>query len=435
MKAIWFLIPAAAALLATGCDKSGDGTAPASAAQGLIRVAVEPAATETRVTLDTYGAVYKWNETDRIGLFVEGMGGGSNIAAGLVEDENGTAYFKPDVVLTPGATVHAYYPYTDGLTPDAGNLLTVTLPDVQTAEYAGQLAPVMPMVAPAATVNEDGSLDLRFQPLCSIAGLRVWSSEGTYSDEQVLSVRLGSSDMLAGSYSFDYTNPDAAPVMDLTGSEVTLQLTNAAVPGSDKPSAPMLFVVVPAMELGGLNATVTTDKAAYAFTQKSEDPVPVGFRANTVHSISLDLSSAVRTKLLTGVPFTVAVYDYANREADGTTWGTIRSDYEREPGFPWDEIGYGVTLTDTDVVRYWVYCDLIADIGAFNDEALLEACIAKGTERTESDTVPIMVREGGPGSKTCAVAVAVEFKDGTRAVYRTHKIGSMRGGAHYNVWD
>lgn len=439
MKTIAYLtIPAAAILLLSGCERSDGTQSPALGTERtLIRATVEPTASETRIAIDKTG--YKWNDHDTIGLVV----GTTNIPATLVYAQDGTVYFEPATAIEPGTTVYGYYPYTEQ-TEAIADVLTLTLPNEQTTEYAGQLAPVMPMVAPEATVNEDGTMDLLFKPLGSIAGLKVWSSDPTWQSEQVTSVHLGSFDMLAGDLTLNFRLPEI-DLTSLSSSDVTLDLTNPSTIAASKEDATLIYVVVPAMTLGGLNATVTTDKASYQFTQ--ETPVNVDFRANTIHTISMDLTQSERTIILTGVPFTTAIYDYSNRDPNGNQWGQIITDYPREIGLSWDQLGYSITLTNSEVVRYWVYCDLYEApnfppsklTGPFmkdlSDEDLLAACIKKGTECTENDTVAIMVREGGPSTKSCAVAVAVEFKDGTRAVYRTHRIGSMRGGASYLVWN
>ena len=54
---------------------------------------------------------------------------------------------------------------------------------------------------------------------------------------------------------------------------------------------------------------------------------------------------------------------------------------------------------------------------------------------TESGIVKILVREGGPAVVTWGVAVAVEYADGTQKVFRTHRMGAMRGECRVlSIW-
>lgn len=424
----------AAAALWTGCsnDEASAGTDGGVRLVLAAEVAADDAAVSRTAIVD---GAWTWSEGDRIGLFVENAQRPTQNVPAVFREVDGKVRFEARVnAAAAGDKVYAYYPYSEQAELGADGSVTLTLPDVQSQATAGVPdGSVMPMVAQPIEIPAEGGMGvLRFKPRMSMACFEIWSSDAGLRVEKVLSVTFDSWTGIAGDYSVSYKDPmKTLRTETLDGVTTSTELGDETPVGASKAAATRVYMVLPALKMEGMNVRVATDLADYTFA--ADDDATAAFTANSVKSFSIDLAKAdTRTEKLVSVPFTTDVLHYGNRyEGEGHQYGTILGAD--------DLFGYQVTLTDDKVVKYWVYCgewsELQNYVSSAKDSELLELVKTKGTPMTESGIVEILVREGGPAVVTSGVAVAVEYADGTQKVFRTHRMGAMRGECRVlSIW-
>lgn len=438
-----YILPIAALMmLATGCDKSGEENLPAGTNDGmrlLLRPVVAQEA-DTRISLNENK--YQWSEGDRIGLFIENATTPSqNIPADLYF-ENGDPYFATgQVEAAEGDKVYAYYPYHADAMFDNG-YVTFPTDAEQTQAEAGVLATTsMPMSAVPTAVAAEGTVTtLQFVPMQAMIRFAVWSSNASYRTEKVEQITVQTYEAISGNVSIPYMNADpataGASIDGFDATQIVTKLTTAAAVGAESTAAAEVYMTFPAMTVTGMEVIVTTDKANYTLTSSSSLII---FNRNEIKLLSLDLGGSFvhREEKTVEMPFTTELYDYMNRDPEGVYDGEQVD--MGDGGLPGNRFGLRVELNEgSNVAKYWVYSAPWTDMEAYSDASktadLLNLVVANGTMKTESATCEVLVRQGGPSKVTTATAVAVEYEDGSREVFRIYKLGAFRGMSVQFTW-
>ncbi len=431
-------------LMGGACNRAGDEYAAGGAdswGEGRLLLSTEIVSdATTRVALES--GRYLWSAGDRIGIFIEnGSAPSRNVPAALVE-RGGKYYFEAArVEAEEGDRIYAYYPYCADAVFAEGSIVIPTVEDQLQSASGTFVSSAMPMVAKPTTVAAAGvPTTLQFVPMGAVAQFKVWSSNPEYCTEKVEKIAVQAGNAVSGSISLPYAADDPAgsgiSVEGLTGSAMTLTLSEPAYVGTLSTAAAELYLVFPAMTVNGMILTVTTDKATYELSSSSSEIV---FARNEIKSLSLDLggSFVVRRANAVNVPFTTTLYDFINRDPEEVYIGNP-VDME-DGGLPGNQFGIRVDLkADAQVAKYWVYTAAWDQLQAYSDSStndeLLNLVVAQGVEGTQSATFEAIVRQGGPSKITTATAIAVEYENGNREVFRVYLLGAYRGFSVVYDW-
>lgn len=189
---------------------------------------------------------------------------------------------------------------------------TQATPGVANKEY-------MRLVGEKIAVEENGEYTAKMEVVGTIMRFIVYSSNGTYANENVKSVQLVSADKnIAGTgaaiaYNFaDFYNTEAGRkwctnvadkfsdeceiYWDATSKTITTTLTNTFKPAADAASSKGngVYMFVPPVKIGGYKYIVETNEARYIFDAST---TPTEFTTNTIKNVTLDLEHEKATRM------------------------------------------------------------------------------------------------------------------------------------------
>ena len=189
---------------------------------------------------------------------------------------------------------------------------TQATPGVANKEY-------MRLVGEKIAVEENGEYTAKMEVVGTIMRFIVYSSNGTYANENVKSVQLVSADKnIAGAgsaiaYNFaDFYNTEAGRkwhtsvanqfsdeceiFWDATSKIITTTLTNTFKPAADAASSKGngVYMFVPPVKVGGYKYIVETNEARYIFDAST---IPTEFTTNTIKNVTLDLEHEKATRM------------------------------------------------------------------------------------------------------------------------------------------
>ncbi len=186
---------------------------------------------------------------------------------------------------------------------------TQATPGVANKEY-------MRLVGEKIAVEENGEYTAKMEVVGTIMRFIVYSSNGTYANENVKSVQLVSADKnIAGgssaiAYNFaDFYNTEAGRkwhtsvtnqfsdeceiFWDATSKTITTTLTNTFKPAADAASSKGngVYMFVPPVKVGGYKYIVETNEARYIFDAST---TPTEFTTNTIKNVTINLEKATK---------------------------------------------------------------------------------------------------------------------------------------------
>jgi len=243
--------------------------------------------------------------------------------------------FTCPLVIGPGGHIHACSPCS-GIY-DSGEA-TLSIP----FEQYGTIQDAMPMVSlpievtatiPSYTTTYVG--EAKFVNLGAVIQYNVFTSDPTYSAEQIQSVTFTATSPIAGDFDVDLTTISESSIPSPSGlsdKSVTSFLDNPEVAGSSKAAGLKVYQVVAPGTLSG-TVTVTTDVATYSYPVSN-----IVFDRATIKTLNVDLASANATRrtledygtLLTAHEWQlVSVVDYEGTELTQNAGDllTLNADY------------------------------------------------------------------------------------------------------------
>lgn len=289
MKVNYMISTAAvlAALLTVSCTKDLQENAPVSE-KDSDKVTLLIAADEvTKTTFGVNGYEVKWENDDKIGIFIASSS--TNVPASLKRIE-GKAYFAAEVSnYNTGDQLCAYYPYAAANDKAEASKVTLKVPYIQTQtapdKFDGSNNPMIavPMSLPDAGTTVNNPLKFRH-----IGAVLEFDITGVPATEKLKSVQFVSSKGFPATDNsiYDLTsvteNGDVNTVAGTYYKSVTVSLKDGGfTPGQ---SAKVYMTIVPGTYNG--NIYISTDKNLYRYSGKAID----ADRA-VVKTIKADLSS------------------------------------------------------------------------------------------------------------------------------------------------
>lgn len=289
MKVNYMISTAAvlAALLTVSCTKDLQENTPVSG-KDSDKVTLLIAADEvTKTTFGVNGYEVKWENDDKIGIFIASSS--TNVQASLKRIE-GKAYFAAEVSnYNTGDQLCAYYPYAAANDKAEASKVTLKVPYIQTQtapdKFDGSNNPMIavPMSLPDAGTTVNNPLKFRH-----IGAVLEFDITGVPATEKLKSVQFVSSKGFPATDNsiYDLTsvteNGDVNTVAGTYYKSVTVSLKDGGfTPGQ---SAKVYMTIVPGTYNG--NIYISTDKNLYRYSGKAID----ADRA-VVKTIKADLSS------------------------------------------------------------------------------------------------------------------------------------------------
>lgn len=289
MKVNYMISTAAvlAALLTVSCTKDLQENAPVSG-KDSDKVTLLIAADEvTKTTFGVNGYEVKWENDDKIGIFIASSS--TNVQASLKRIE-GKAYFAAEVSnYNTGDQLCAYYPYAAANDKAEASKVTLKVPYIQTQtapdKFDGSNNPMIavPMSLPDAGTTVNNPLKFRH-----IGAVLEFDITGVPATEKLKSVQFVSSKGFPATDNSIYNltsvteNGDVNTVAGTYYKSVTVSLQgDGFTPGQ---SAKVYMTIVPGTYKG--NIYISTDKNLYRYSGKTID----ADRA-VVKTIKADLSS------------------------------------------------------------------------------------------------------------------------------------------------
>lgn len=273
-KSILFI--AAAAMTFSACNRT-EIENPQNEEDFYYTFALTSPETRSILSSDENGKFGAWEDGDRLGT-------------GIDEAKPGYAYVKVGTPATfriykegglaGGEIIYAYYPYSSSATSAAE--IPMTIPSGQNQVGATFDFDAMPMVAEGFTVpasyasgnNNTEIGEISLVNLGSVVDFQVFSSNETYAEETILSVKFVASGAIAGDFTKDITavkfnDENTFDVSGITEKEVITTVANAPVMGATRATAAHVYMVVaPASDITG-SVIVTTNKAVYTYNMSS----------------------------------------------------------------------------------------------------------------------------------------------------------------------
>ncbi len=307
MKGI-FNSMAALALLSvafTACQKEHTD-APAGKSRPFYVTVNNPFASAVPQSKATFedGKGMCWEDTDysRFLMVVgtEKSKGSVSSAKSMTVDADGVATFAFDSAPAEGSTVSFFY--------GPGTNLEYTFNSAQTQTTLGKLnAENLCLKAVNVNVSESSAAP-QMTLVGSLRRFLIYSSTGKYSSEKVESIKMSSSDNVAGLVAYNYlggsrANPGAdydtvAETETLIWSQstaVTVTVTDGdsiLATDRDGTSGKGIYMSVPAVSLSGYRYIITTDAAEYVLDAEDSKSFENGTVGNVF--INLENSSIVR---------------------------------------------------------------------------------------------------------------------------------------------
>lgn len=299
MKVNYMISTAAvlATLLTVSCTKDLQENAPVSG-KDSDKVTLLIAADEvTKTTFGVNGYEVKWENDDKIGIFIASSS--TNVQASLKRIE-GKAYFAAEVSnYNTGDQLCAYYPYSDKVGNDASKV-TLKVPYIQTQtapdKFDGSNNPMIavPINLPSSEKTADGTVvipeQLKFRHIGAVLEFDI---TGVPATEKLKSVQFVSSKGFPATDNsiYDLTsvteNGDVNTVAGTYYKSVTVSLQgDGFTPGQ---SAKVYMTIVPGTYKG--NIYISTDKNLYRYSGKT-----INADRAVVKTIKADLSSGSADK-------------------------------------------------------------------------------------------------------------------------------------------
>ena len=273
-KSILFI--AAAAMTFSACNRT-EIENPQNEEDFYYTFALTSPETRSILSSDENGKFGAWEDGDRLGT-------------GIDEAKPGYAYVKVGTPATfriykegglaGGEIIYAYYPYSSSATSAAE--IPMTIPSGQNQVGATFDFDAMPMVAEGFTVpasyasgnNNTEIGEISLVNLGSVVDFQVFSSNETYAEETILSVKFVASGAIAGEFTKDITavkfnDESTFAVSGITEKEVITTVANAPAMGATRAAAAHVYMVVaPTSDITG-SVIVTTNKAVYTYNMSS----------------------------------------------------------------------------------------------------------------------------------------------------------------------
>ena len=271
------MIIAAAAMAFSACNKTEIET-PQTEKDFYYTFALTSPEMRSILSSDENGKFGAWEDGDRLGTAVDdGTPGYSNVITSSTP-VTFSVYNKGG--FSGGETVYAYYPYNSAAT--SVTAIPMTIPASQNQSETTFDFDAMPMVAngfvvPASYASENNNTEIdeiSLVNLGSVIDFQVYSSNATYAEETILSVKFAANSAISGEFTKDITtvntsNESTLAISGFTGTDVTTTVTNAPVVGATRDAAAHVYMVVaPASSVTG-SVVVTTNKAIYTFSMAS----------------------------------------------------------------------------------------------------------------------------------------------------------------------
>ena len=289
MKVNYMISTAAvlAALLTVSCTKDLQENTPVSG-KDSDKVTLLIAADEvTKTTFGVNGYEVKWENDDKIGIFIASSS--TNVPASLKRIE-GKAYFAAEVSnYNTGDQLCAYYPYAAANDKAEASKVTLKVPYIQTQtapdKFDGSNNPMIavPMSLPDAGTTVNNPLKFRH-----IGAVLEFDITGVPSNEKLKSVQFVSSKAYPATDNsiYDLTSVTEAGDLNTVAGTYYKSVTVSLKDGGFTPgqSAKVYMTLVPGTYNG--NIYISTDKNLYRYSDKTID----ADRA-VVKTIKADLSS------------------------------------------------------------------------------------------------------------------------------------------------
>lgn len=284
MKKIFYLITLAATITAmsVSCNKveelENNGAEEKAAVKTLVFEIGDSETTKTVIGDDGGKKFAQWETGDVLGSITTKTAGSSpvNAASNPV-----TFSIASDGGLSAGNTINVWYPYGGSIQSNA-SAVSMSIPSLQTQNGSNFDFDAMPMVAETVTVTAgmESATDntvvgtINFANLGSLIDFKVYSSNATYAEEKVLSVKYAANKAIAGNFTMNLTAVDFSDesTLALSGYNIRTVYTAMASPtsiGSTKETALDVYMVVAPGTYQG-SVVVETDKALYTFPINSD---------------------------------------------------------------------------------------------------------------------------------------------------------------------
>ena len=230
---------------------------------------------ETRSILasDENGKFGAWEDGDRLGTAIDDANPGY---AYVTVGTPATFRIYKSGGLKGGEIVYAYYPFNSSAS--SVSEIPMEIPVGQNQDGTTFDFDAMPMVAEGFEVPESYASgnnnteigEISLYNLGSVIDFQVFSSNSTYAEETILSVKFAANNAIAGEFTKNISavKADDASTLTISGyteKEVTTTITNAPTIGVTRDAAAHIYMVVaPSTGITG-SVVVTTNKAVYTF--------------------------------------------------------------------------------------------------------------------------------------------------------------------------
>ena len=285
---------AVASLLASCAKELGDSSVNDTQTGRIYSFYIGDSPSKVLLGEDERGRFSKWEQGDRLGIFVDAQGSVSSSYADVNPGSPVSFSLYRQGGFPQGSIVRAYYPYNSASASQTQ--VAFSIPAVQHYGGAGLDFDAMPMVSGPLEMAEEVSGDtepvgeLYFVNLASVAEFSIYSSSADYRDEKIESVSFSASAPLAGAFTADISSMDIydPATLEISGygeTTVTTSVDIDANPSSDASGAPAIDMVLAPGSYSG-TVTVTTDRAVYVYTLSSAQT----FRRSAIRRFDVDLA-------------------------------------------------------------------------------------------------------------------------------------------------
>lgn len=287
-----------AALLTVSCTKDLQENAPVSG-KDSDKVTLLIAADEvTKTTFGVNGYEVKWENDDKIGIFISSSS--TNVQASLKRIE-GKAYFAAEVSnYNTGDKLCAYYPYAAANDKAEASKVTLKVPYIQTQtapdKFDGSNNPMIavPINLPSLENTADGTVvipeQLKFRHIGAVLEFDI---TGVPATEKLKSVQFVSSKAYPATDNsiYDLTSVTEAGDLNTVAGTYYKSVTVSLKDGGFTPgqSAKVYMTIVPGTYNG--NIYISTDKNLYRYAGKT-----IEANRAAVKAIKADLSSSSADK-------------------------------------------------------------------------------------------------------------------------------------------
>lgn len=267
--------------------------------------------TKSILSSDENGKFGAWEDGDRLGTAIDEANPGY---AYVTVGSPATFRIYKQGGLNGGEIVYAYYPYNSSAASVAE--IPMVIPADQNQSGTTFDFDAMPMVAegfevPVSYASENNNTEvgeISLVNLGSVIAFQVYSSDATYAEETILSVKFAASGAIAGGFTKDitevsFTDESSFAISGFTGVEVTTTVADAPAIGATRNDAANIYMVVaPTSGITG-SVVVTTNKAVYTYDMATAQT----FKRAGLKSFGLNLGTCQnRVAEETAIPVTVS---------------------------------------------------------------------------------------------------------------------------------